>query len=84
VVRFQPTGGSVLIFDHYIYHAGERVRSGVKYAIRTDVMYTNNGDGWDYSNRLHGPVVDAAEAERLPQPQEDKENDSSALRPAPI
>jgi predicted 2-oxoglutarate/Fe(II)-dependent dioxygenase YbiX len=37
--KIQPAAGSVLIFQHDIYHSGLEVRKGVKYAIRTDVMY---------------------------------------------
>lgn len=46
-----PRTGSVLLFQHDVYHEGAMVRSGRKYAIRTDVMYTNKGPGWDYSKR---------------------------------
>lgn len=35
----QPKKGTALIFHHPIKHAGEQIRSGVKYALRTDVMY---------------------------------------------
>lgn len=34
-----PQAGSVLVFDHNLYHEGEKVRSGTKYAIRTDMMF---------------------------------------------
>jgi hypothetical protein len=37
VVR--PEGGAALIFHHQIEHAGAEVLSGVKYVLRTDVMY---------------------------------------------
>lgn len=37
-----PKPGSVLLFDHQMYHSGEKVTKGRKYAIRTDVMYTAN------------------------------------------
>ena len=35
----QPREGSVLLFDHTILHSGERVYSGRKYVLRTDVAY---------------------------------------------
>jgi prolyl 4-hydroxylase len=33
-----PIGGAV-VFDHLLLHEGEQVTSGVKYAVRTDVIY---------------------------------------------
>jgi hypothetical protein len=34
-----PQTGKLLIFDHKILHSGQPVTAGVKYVIRTDVMY---------------------------------------------
>lgn len=34
-----PKTGMVLLFDHKILHAGAPVTNGVKYVLRTDVMY---------------------------------------------
>lgn len=34
--------GMGLIFPHKLLHVGEEVTSGIKYAIRTDIMYTKN------------------------------------------
>jgi len=34
-----PKTGSALAFDHYLYHEGSEVISGVKYAIRSDVFF---------------------------------------------
>jgi Rps23 Pro-64 3,4-dihydroxylase Tpa1-like proline 4-hydroxylase len=36
-----PKIGRVLLFEHRLYHAGISVKSGLKYCIRTDVMYSN-------------------------------------------
>jgi len=36
---FNPKTGSALVFDHYLYHEGSEVISGVKYAIRSDVFF---------------------------------------------
>lgn len=36
-----PKVGSVLIFDHDLLHEGSKVTSGVKYSVRTDIMYKN-------------------------------------------
>jgi hypothetical protein len=35
-----PKTGQALLFDHLIYHAGAPLTEGVKYAIRTDVMFS--------------------------------------------
>jgi hypothetical protein len=34
-----PREGQAIVFDHRSWHDGEAVRSGVKYVMRTDVMY---------------------------------------------
>ena len=40
VVNVLIFAGSVLIFQHDIWHKGSQVQGGVKYCMRTDVMYT--------------------------------------------
>lgn len=41
-VRFKvvPSLGQVLVFDHHQLHSGDPVLTGVKYVLRTDVMYS--------------------------------------------
>ncbi|EED89377.1 predicted protein, partial [Thalassiosira pseudonana CCMP1335] len=34
-----PKTGSVLIFDHDLLHEGSKVTSGIKYSVRSDIMY---------------------------------------------
>lgn len=40
-VRFalRPAVGSVVVFDHLLLHEGAEVRAGVKYAVRSDLVY---------------------------------------------
>lgn len=38
-LRVEPRRGSALLFRHELMHEGEEVVSGVKYVLRTDVMY---------------------------------------------
>jgi prolyl 4-hydroxylase len=38
-LEIKPQQGSVLIFDHYLEHAGSEVIEGTKYVLRTDIMY---------------------------------------------
>ncbi|WP_343632132.1 2OG-Fe(II) oxygenase [Fluviicola sp.] len=38
----KPKQGTALVFHHPVKHAGEPILSGVKYALRTDVMYRLN------------------------------------------
>jgi len=37
----QPTQGSALLFTQDLYHEGSKLTSGLKYTMRTDVMYTD-------------------------------------------
>lgn len=39
-LAFQPECGSVLMFTQDLYHEGSRVSHGLKYTMRTEVMYT--------------------------------------------
>lgn len=41
--------GSVLLFDHDVLHEGATLEVGRKYIVRTDVMYTTKGPGFEYS-----------------------------------
>lgn len=34
-----PVTGTALLFNHHLLHEGARVRSGLKYAVRSDLMY---------------------------------------------
>mmetsp|Transcript_31008 Transcript_31008/g.52997 ORF Transcript_31008/g.52997 Transcript_31008/m.52997 type:complete len:280 (+) Transcript_31008:117-956(+) len=36
----KPKIGSVLLFDHDLLHQGSRVLGGIKYSVRTDIMFT--------------------------------------------
>lgn len=38
-VRVTPKTGMALLFQHFLLHEGRYVNEGVKYALRTDVMY---------------------------------------------
>jgi len=35
----QPRRGTALLFNHHLLHEGARVERGIKYAVRTDLMY---------------------------------------------
>jgi predicted 2-oxoglutarate/Fe(II)-dependent dioxygenase YbiX len=37
--RVRPRAGSLILFDHTLWHAGETVTSGVKHILRSDVVY---------------------------------------------
>ena len=41
-IKISPKSGSVLVFQHDITHEGCEVLSGIKYVVRTDVMYHRN------------------------------------------
>ncbi|WP_175545533.1 2OG-Fe(II) oxygenase [Chitinimonas taiwanensis] len=37
--RVKPRAGSLILFDHGIWHAGEQVSGGIKHVMRSDVIY---------------------------------------------
>ena len=39
VARVRPRRGSLILFDHRIWHAGEAVTRGVKHIVRSDLMF---------------------------------------------
>ena len=39
VARVAPRKGSLLLFDHHLYHRGEKVRRGDKLCLRSDLLY---------------------------------------------
>lgn len=40
-----PKTGMAIFFDHFILHEGREVKSGIKYVLRTDVMYRAPEEG---------------------------------------
>lgn len=38
--RVQPRAGSLILFDHRLWHSGEQVTAGVKHIMRSDVLYS--------------------------------------------
>jgi prolyl 4-hydroxylase len=42
-VRIRPRQGMALIFLHSLFHEGSEVTQGVKYVLRSDVMYRTEG-----------------------------------------
>lgn len=44
VLDVAPRVGDLLVFDHQLYHEGAELVSGVKYILRTDVMFTPVGE----------------------------------------
>ena len=40
--KITPKLGQLLVFDHHQLHSGDPVLDGVKYVLRTDVMYVKN------------------------------------------
>lgn len=41
-VPYHPVAGSILMFTQDLYHEGSLVNKGIKYTMRTEVMYTPN------------------------------------------
>ena len=44
VARVRPRAGSLILFDHALWHAGERLTAGVKHVLRSDVLYRRDVD----------------------------------------
>lgn len=42
VARVRPKMGTLILFEHRLWHAGEKVVSGAKYILRSDVLYRND------------------------------------------
>ncbi len=38
-IAVKPSPGRALLFQHHLLHEGSEVRRGIKYAIRSDIMY---------------------------------------------
>lgn len=43
--RVRPRAGSLILFDHRLWHAGEAVTRGVKHILRSDVLYRRVVEG---------------------------------------
>ncbi|HEX7816458.1 2OG-Fe(II) oxygenase [Dyella sp.] len=41
VARIRPRRGSLIVFDHDLWHAGEEVTCGSKHILRSDILYRN-------------------------------------------
>ncbi|CAD7704156.1 unnamed protein product [Ostreobium quekettii] len=65
--KVMPEAGTAIIFNHRLLHEGETVTAGVKYMLRSDVMYTRVvGEDMDPNDRdalLLFRNAQAAEAE---------------------
>ncbi|HEY5754546.1 MAG TPA: 2OG-Fe(II) oxygenase [Steroidobacter sp.] len=56
VARLRPKMGSLILFDHGIWHAGETVTSGTKYIMRSDVLF-RRADAADLQESAHRGYV---------------------------
>lgn len=44
LARVRPRAGTLILFDHALWHAGEAVTAGVKHLLRSDLMYRRIDD----------------------------------------
>ena len=42
-LEISPRAGRALVFNHFLLHEGARVHQGLKYAVRSDLMYRRDG-----------------------------------------
>lgn len=40
-----PKIGDLIIFDHNLWHEGEKLETGEKFVMRSDIVYERIGDG---------------------------------------
>lgn len=57
IARFRPRMGSLILFDHGIWHAGETVTAGTKYIMRSDVLFRRLDAAIDASDDTHRGYV---------------------------
>lgn len=60
VARVRPRAGSLILFDHGIWHAGEEVTRGIKHVLRSDLLYRSTGSiaaGFNATASLHQGYV---------------------------
>ncbi|CAL2105405.1 WD_REPEATS_REGION domain-containing protein [Tenacibaculum sp. 190524A02b] len=41
LVSYVPKQGDLIVFDHNLWHSGEVVTEGIKYVLRSDILYKN-------------------------------------------
>lgn len=49
--RYKPKSGSILIFNHNMIHEGQKLKKGVKYVIRTDVVFKRTLKPLNYNHK---------------------------------
>jgi len=76
LLRISPEPGMAIIFNHQILHEGQQLASGLKYIMRTDIMFTKVTD----PNYVKNPRE--VEALNLFQEAERLENDQRAMEAA--
>ena len=56
VARVRPKMGSLILFDHGIWHAGETVTAGTKYIMRSDVLFRRVDSAISASSNVTKPA----------------------------
>lgn len=56
-LSIKPKQGSALIFLHNLEHEGTALIAGIKYVLRTDIMYRLNEQGWHYAYYLKTEIL---------------------------
>lgn len=44
LARVRPRAGTLILFDHALWHAGEAVTAGIKHILRSDLLYRRDDD----------------------------------------
>ncbi|UZW60841.1 2OG-Fe(II) oxygenase [Lysobacter enzymogenes] len=53
LARVRPRAGTLILFDHALWHAGEAVTAGVKHLLRSDLMYQRIDDPREAAPATH-------------------------------
>nr|WP_217497757.1 2OG-Fe(II) oxygenase [Lysobacter enzymogenes] len=53
LARVRPRAGTLILFDHALWHAGEAVTAGVKHLLRSDLMYQRIDDPREAAQATH-------------------------------
>ncbi|PAA81921.1 hypothetical protein BOX15_Mlig003788g3, partial [Macrostomum lignano] len=65
ICQVHPERGSLLVFNHYRLHEGERLAAGVKYILRSDIMYRRITAAPQSDEKFREALRLQQEAERL-------------------
>ena len=58
IARIRPKAGTLILFDHMLWHSGESVSAGVKHIMRSDLLYRRDKEPEPESSRTFASAHD--------------------------